>query len=301
MAILHQENPRRPPHRRVTFQALRRTAVTLLNANGADATIVAAQCGHGVNTSVNVYNKVGIARQADAINRLDVALHQQESLPPMTLPTTVSFDLDGTLINRDFDTILWNEELPRRLAQQHSVPLALAKEHVYAEYYKARYINPIKHWTSIDHWFAHFHLKGRETLYELRHYVKTYDDAVPALEAAAQRHTLILFTANDDHLLQIKLEATGIKKYFDHTISAPSRYGTWKKDSTAYTRLLDDLHLAPEAVLHIGNSRTEDYDAPRAAGIQALLLDRNDHTPGTITTLHAINEHLCSNHAAIGR
>ena len=58
----------------VTFQALRRTAVTLLNANGADATIVAAQCGHSVDVSTNVYNRVGIRRQQEAIAKLDEAL-----------------------------------------------------------------------------------------------------------------------------------------------------------------------------------------------------------------------------------
>ncbi|HEY4360293.1 MAG TPA: tyrosine-type recombinase/integrase [Bryobacteraceae bacterium] len=64
----------------VTFQALRRTAVTLLNANGADATIVAAQCGHTVDVSTNVYNKVGIKRQQEAIDHLTTALAKQEPL-----------------------------------------------------------------------------------------------------------------------------------------------------------------------------------------------------------------------------
>jgi integrase len=54
----------------VNFQVLRRTAVTLLNASGADATLVAAQCGHTVNVSINTYNRVGIQRQQEAINTL---------------------------------------------------------------------------------------------------------------------------------------------------------------------------------------------------------------------------------------
>jgi integrase len=61
----------------VTFQALRRTAVTLLNEHGADGTVVAQQCGHGVDVSINTYNKVGIQRQQDAINRLTTALNQE--------------------------------------------------------------------------------------------------------------------------------------------------------------------------------------------------------------------------------
>lgn len=59
----------------VTFQALRRTAVTLLNeTSGADATIIAAQCGHTVDVSLNVYNKVGISRQAAAVQQVSAAI-----------------------------------------------------------------------------------------------------------------------------------------------------------------------------------------------------------------------------------
>ena len=59
----------------VNYQVLRRSAVSLLNAHGADGTIVAAQCGHAVDMSTNVYNKVGIERQLSAVQTLDDALN----------------------------------------------------------------------------------------------------------------------------------------------------------------------------------------------------------------------------------
>jgi len=58
----------------VNYQVLRRTSVTLLNAQGADGTIVAAQLGHTVDVSTNVYNKVGLERQLAAVQNLDNAL-----------------------------------------------------------------------------------------------------------------------------------------------------------------------------------------------------------------------------------
>jgi integrase len=58
----------------VNYQVLRRSAVTLLNATGADGTIVAAQCGHTVDVSTNVYNHVGLERQLQAVQTLDDAL-----------------------------------------------------------------------------------------------------------------------------------------------------------------------------------------------------------------------------------
>lgn len=63
----------------VNYQVLRRSAVTMLNATGdADATVVAAICGHGVDVSLNTYNKVGIERQRAAIQKLDNALQVNE-------------------------------------------------------------------------------------------------------------------------------------------------------------------------------------------------------------------------------
>ncbi len=59
----------------VNYQVLRRSAVSLLNSLGADSTIVAAQCGHTVDVSLNTYNKVGVARQQAAIQALDQALN----------------------------------------------------------------------------------------------------------------------------------------------------------------------------------------------------------------------------------
>ena len=59
----------------VNSQVLRRSAVTLLNAQGADGTIVTAQCGHIVDVSTNVYNYVEIERQLAGVQTLDKARH----------------------------------------------------------------------------------------------------------------------------------------------------------------------------------------------------------------------------------
>jgi hypothetical protein len=59
---------------------LRRTAVTLLNEAGSDPTIIAAQMGHTLDVSINTYNKVGINRQAIAVQQLDAALTTNASI-----------------------------------------------------------------------------------------------------------------------------------------------------------------------------------------------------------------------------
>jgi integrase len=68
----------------VNYQVLRRTAVTLLNSHGADPAIVAAQCGHTVDVSTNVYNKIGIERQRNAVQALDAALQSASARGVLT-------------------------------------------------------------------------------------------------------------------------------------------------------------------------------------------------------------------------
>jgi putative hydrolase of the HAD superfamily len=156
--------------------------------------------------------------------------------------------------------------------------------------FKGLYVNRIPHWTSIEHWMSHFGLPSTDDLlYALQATITLHDDTIPALQNAAQRHALILLTSNDPILLNAKLDTLAIKRYFTHVISIPEQYGRWKKDSTVFARLLTELRLRPEELLHVGNDQTEDYDAPRSVGIDAVLIDRNGkHADHVITSLHEL-------------
>ena len=59
----------------VNYQVLRRSAATLMNQAGIDGQVVATQLGHGLDVSQNIYNKIGVARQQDAVNALEEARH----------------------------------------------------------------------------------------------------------------------------------------------------------------------------------------------------------------------------------
>ncbi len=72
----------------VNYQVLRRSAATLLNELGIDGQVVASQLGHGLDVSQNVYNKVGVARQLDAVNKLEAALQTTTVLKPKKQATS---------------------------------------------------------------------------------------------------------------------------------------------------------------------------------------------------------------------
>lgn len=58
----------------LNFQILRRSCSSIMSNQGIDAKVVADQLGHTLDVNQNVYTRVGFDRQADAVNRLDLAL-----------------------------------------------------------------------------------------------------------------------------------------------------------------------------------------------------------------------------------
>ena len=69
----------------VTFQVLRRSCASLLNGLGIDGKLVADQPGYTLDVSQNVYTKVAIGRQEEAINQLDTALNTASNASPANL------------------------------------------------------------------------------------------------------------------------------------------------------------------------------------------------------------------------
>jgi HAD superfamily hydrolase (TIGR01549 family) len=77
-------------------------------------------------------------------------------------------------------------------------------------------------------------------------------------------------------------EDLGIRSYFDHVI-ASAEVGSAKPDRTIFDTAVRRLGVPSSKVLHIGDSIVEDLQGARAAGLHALLLDRNGDEQGSPT------------------
>ena len=78
----------------------------------------------------------------------------------------ISFDLDGTLASLDFDEAIWLEEIPKLYAEKNKLDLKTAKDQVYADYFRAWFIDKVPDWTDIGYWFKRFGLNDWEQLIE---------------------------------------------------------------------------------------------------------------------------------------
>lgn len=188
----------------------------------------------------------------------------------------ISFDIDGTLADKRFSTLVWEEAIPRMYARKKNIDTEAGKKHVFREYSKVG--KERLEWYEIQYWFQHFGLDQdwRELLENYKHEVHLYPEVPSALRNLQPDHTLIVVTNAATEFAEILTK--DIKSYFSHVFSATSDFKVLKSSPRLYELVCEKLAIAPKDLTHVGDHRKFDYSVPRTAGVQAFLLDRNRDT-----------------------
>lgn len=108
---------------------------------------------------------------------------------------------------------------------------------------------------------------------------RLHDDALPALDALAARGTRVAVVSNWDCALPHHLERLGVADRFT-AIVASAAVGAAKPDPAIFLHAVRAAGVQPGDALHVGDRRAEDLDGARAAGLDALLLDRHGDEDG---------------------
>src|SRR5918994_937152 len=116
-----------------------------------------------------------------------------------------------------------------------------------------------------------------------------FPDAVPALTGLRERGLRLVCVSNWDCALPEVLERCGLAHLVDGTVTS-ALAGARKPDPAIFAPALELARCGPDEALHVGDTPEEDLDAARAAGIRALLLDREGE--GDIASLLEIDDHL---------
>ena len=96
------------------------------------------------------------------------------------------------------------------------------------------------------------------------------EETLSGLEARGL--TLAIVSNWDSHLPKL-LDALDLSRRFS-AIAVSAIEETGKPDPEIFRRCCERLRLSPSECLHVGDSRREDYEGARSAGLSALLLDR---------------------------
>ena len=116
---------------------------------------------------------------------------------------------------------------------------------------------------------------------------RIFDDVVPTLEELASRGIPLAAVSNWDERLRPLLKALNLDGYFEAILVSCELYFT-KPSNVVFEHALRKLGLPASDVLHVGDSRREDFDGARAAGLQARLIDRR--RPADPDAINSLNE-----------
>ena len=111
------------------------------------------------------------------------------------------------------------------------------------------------------------------------------------LTSLRERGVVLAVVSNFDSRLIPLLDGLGLAAFFDAVVCS-GEAGAAKPDGAIFTHALAVLGVEASEALHVGDNPEADYDGARAAGLEALLVDRGaaaNHT-GVITDLGGILE-----------
>ena len=124
-----------------------------------------------------------------------------------------------------------------------------------------------------------------------------YEDVLPTLDRLQQTGLKMGIISNWDTPLHAMVEELGLTPYFDVVVAShDQRVRSAKPDAAIFEYALNAVGASAKEAVHVGDSFEADIIGAHAAGIRAILLDRDRTQTGrwgeTIQTLHALPDLL---------
>ncbi len=164
---------------------------------------------------------------------------------------SVLLDMDGTLLDLNFDNHFWLEFVPRRYAQRHGLTLAEAKRKLLPRFDA---LQGKLAWYCLDYWSRELALDLSGLKAEVADLIRILPHVTDFLEAVRRTgKSLWLVTNAHPDALALKLERTCLRVFFDHIVCS-HHYGYPKEDRRFWQHLKRELPLVPERTLMIDDS-----------------------------------------------
>ncbi len=118
---------------------------------------------------------------------------------------------------------------------------------------------------------------------------KTYPETIKVLERLKERNMKLGLISNLASPYKKPFYDLGLHLYFDNILFSCAA-GLKKPDLRIYQKILEEMVIEPFQALMIGDKEHCDVDPPKAIGMNAILLDRNNQSPSPtkICTLEGI-------------
>lgn len=187
---------------------------------------------------------------------------------------TVLLDMDGTLLDLNFDNHFWQVHVPLRYAEIRDMSREAAREELMARYH-AR-VGTLE-WYSVEFWETELELDIMQLKEEVAHLIAVHPHVVRFLEAMRAAGKRVAIATNAHHKsLTLKMARTGLQPHFDAMITS-HELGLAKEDPGFWRRLQQMFPFDPARSILVDDSLPV-LDSARTYGIRHLVSIRQPDT-----------------------
>jgi putative hydrolase of the HAD superfamily len=132
------------------------------------------------------------------------------------------------------------------------------------------------------------HATARRAMLEALEF-RPYPDVLPALEDLRGRGVTLVVASNWDCSLPEWLGPAGITELVDGVVTS-AEVGAPKPDVRVFERALAIAGAEPSEALHVGDKVDNDVEGATAAGVRAVLLQREGEPPRGLEAVRSLRE-----------
>ncbi len=164
---------------------------------------------------------------------------------------TILLDLDGTLLDLNFDLEFWLEYIPEIYSKKNNIKLEDAKKIVISM------INSQEGkltWYCLDYWEEKLNLDIMKLKGDISHLIQVHDHALNFLQTVKKHNKRIYLVTNAHRKgIKLKMNSSGLNDYFDEIISSHD-YGAPKQEQKFWEELSDQISLNKERAIFFDDS-----------------------------------------------
>ncbi len=187
---------------------------------------------------------------------------------------SVLLDMDGTLLDLNFDNHFWQVHLPQRYAAARGLPPGSGREELMARFHaRAGTLD----WYSVDFWETELELDIMRLKEEVAHLIDIHPHVTAFLDAVRASGRRVVLATNAHHKsVTLKMARTGLSPRFDAIVSSHA-LGAAKEEQEFWQRLAAIEPFAPARTLLVDDSLPV-LDSARRYGIAHLVAVKKPDT-----------------------
>ena len=164
---------------------------------------------------------------------------------------TILLDLDGTLLDLNFDLEFWLKYIPEVYSKKNNIGFQHAKEIVISK------INSQEGkltWYCLDYWEEQLELDIMKLKNDISHLIKVHDHALSFLQSARDNNKRIYLVTNAHRKgIKLKMKMSKIRDFFDEIISSHD-FGVPKQQQKFWVELDKKINFSKERSIFFDDS-----------------------------------------------